>query len=161
MKWSIHVGRPFKKCFKDGCKRPLEPLHRVFQVGTGSIWTNHVAPLPQVVVGEWHEDCFRETYPEIISPQGLPYCCTFCRRRIEDREIVVYCELGTKRELPFRRPERRGYQLQLVACRKRWRTKLPHKILFWLRHRDAIYSLLDEADQLKEWEELLGGFDGC
>ena len=109
----MSAWRRYERCFKKECTRNLVTGELVFQVATGSHWIGHVTPTGEHVIGEWHEECFRELFPELVHPQARPYKCFCCKGLIERNEKVVYSVLGAKPTSPYVRPEDRVIRFSL------------------------------------------------
>ncbi len=102
------------------CNSQLAPGEELFQLARGTYHYPAITPtysFPLPIIGEWHRRCFAD-YP--LQRQQQPYMCAVCRAEIENRQQVVYGVFGTKPAHGYIRPERRGYELYLVAHEECW-----------------------------------------
>jgi|SRR5579863_1999391 len=113
------------------CPVALQVGDRVFQFAKGRYFGPSITPTYKnrwAVLGEWHEDCFRQNpsinfhdglverhYHIEIRAQEQPYFCSFCDEEIERRGWVYYGVIGNKPAEPWFRPERRGYDVEFIA----------------------------------------------
>jgi hypothetical protein len=99
------------------CGRIFEQGERIFQLAKGTYHFPAVTPTlwtTDSVAGEWHLNCLG-VLVERLHPQTQPYHCCFCGDEIEDKTLLVYGVFGNRPETGYIRPERRGYELQVVS----------------------------------------------
>jgi len=102
-----------------GCRDELNTGDTVYQLAWGRYMRSCITPTYDPWTGpiiEWHTRCA----PVNLAPQVQPYFCVVCSELVDDGEEVAYVTVGDKPIPPYKRLERRGYELPLIAHLNCW-----------------------------------------
>ena len=102
-----------------GCDGKLLPGEKVFQLAWGHYMRSYITPTYDSwfgVIVEWHHRCLLMKF----APQMQPYYCIVCTQLVDDGDEVAYVTFGEKPQPLYKRLERRGYKLPLIAHGKCW-----------------------------------------
>ena len=123
------------------CGKVFERGERIFQLAKGTYYAPAITPTlsgDDAVLGEWHQRCLGDLVKR-LHPQIQPYRCCFCREEVEDRTLLVYGVIGDRPDIGYLRPERRGYELQIVSCYGCWYSRKRG----WSRSQSPFLRLLN------------------
>lgn len=88
---------------------------RIFQIAVGKYYIGFETPTYQdgfSVLYEYHIECFSSP---LLNPQRQPYNCSFCGDALRSRDTVIYGVEGDKPWYGYKRPERRGHEMPIIA----------------------------------------------
>jgi hypothetical protein len=96
------------------CRKRIAPETRIYQLALGHYYRGHETPTYEsrvAVMYECHENCLASS----LEPQGPPYDCSLCNRRLDNGARVIYLVVGDKPAPGYKRPERRGHEMPFIA----------------------------------------------
>jgi hypothetical protein len=96
------------------CRSLIAPKTRIFQLAVGYYYRGFETPSYEshdAVIYECHENCLASS----LEPQGPPYDCSLCNRRLFNGTRVIYLVVGNKPAPGYKRPERRGHEMPFIA----------------------------------------------
>lgn len=139
------------RCYRDEClRKKLVADEVVCQVSLGEYWPSYQTPTRGGVIGEWHAECFEESFSTIFTRKAKAGQCYFCQKNIRDREEVIYGVKGIKPQPPYVRPEQRGHSILFLVCKKCMQVHDLGRISYWYRvnfnEEIALSELLEDNE---------------